>query len=98
MHCCNWAVLSSITLVSVSSRRPRKALSEADSRGAPLAPGVRSYIVAERVTKSPLLLSPAQTQSPATIPTHGEQKRRSRGSPPRGGQNENVRGQACRTT
>src|SRR5215472_10292259 len=65
MHCCNWAVLSSITLVSVSSRRPRKALSEADFHGAPLAPGTRSYIVAGAVTKSPHLLSSVKTERDA---------------------------------
>src|SRR5512133_819302 len=62
MHCCNWAVLSSITSVSVSSRRPRKALSEANSHRAPLLPGVRSYMVAGAVTKSPDSLSSQQTQ------------------------------------
>src|ERR1700746_3858834 len=62
MHCCSWAVLSSIPLVSVSSRRPRKALSEADFRRAPLVPGTRSYIVAGAVTKSPYSLSREQTK------------------------------------
>src|SRR6266550_989282 len=62
MHCCNWAVLSSITSVSVSSPKARKALLEADSSRTPVLPGVRSYMVAGAVTKSLDLLSPQQTK------------------------------------
>src|SRR5438067_5206313 len=69
MHCCNWAVLSSITCVYVSSRRPRKAFSEADSpTGTPL-PRTRSYIVPSAVTKSPDSLSSGQTSSDAGLVT-----------------------------
>src|SRR5689334_975609 len=78
MHCCNWAVLSSITCVLVSSRRPRKALSEADSPVSSPMPRARSYMVPGAVTKSPHLLSLKQTRRAsdtfaldAGVATHG---------------------------
>src|SRR5438067_6645531 len=66
MHCCNWAVLSSITCLFVSPYQTPKAFSEADFPEAPLCPWRRSYIVPSDVTKSPYSLSTAQTHEKAT--------------------------------
>src|SRR5437868_160432 len=68
MHCCNWAVLSSITCVSVSSRRPRKGRSEADSGRAPLAPGtdLTSYLALSQSRQIRCLLGKRDSGSRTT--------------------------------
>src|ERR1700751_1311491 len=63
MHCCNWAVLSSITCVASPRNRPRKAFPEADSRRTSPSPVGRSYIVYTTVTKSPDSLPGSQTRA-----------------------------------